>query len=90
MFTSIGRWNSYFDSPYKEAYPLCTYKPTTRVTQCQVCLLHVAQKYVIHCIQMPQSVMQLCNKCFQAFFNEKTENADFLQVNYTDIDCNLP
>jgi hypothetical protein len=48
-----------------------------RVTQCQVCLLHVAQKYVIHCIQMPQSVMQLCNKCFQAFFNEKTGTNDY-------------
>lgn len=64
---TMRRYDSRFDCPYEESYPLVVYKPATKSYLCQCCLNRLADIYVVNCLDLPQNPMIMCNTCCNEF-----------------------
>jgi len=88
-FTCVRRYDPTRDCPYKEAYPVRTYEPTTKTTMCQVCTVAVAERLIFNAALLPANPMYLCRVCCDALLYDdegnRVEQDDFIQFDYQDV-----
>ncbi|EAZ51565.1 hypothetical protein [Cryptosporidium parvum Iowa II] len=70
-FTNIRLFNSKYDSPYKDSYPIQIYSHSRTLTFCEICGINQVTKVIFNSLNLPRNPSQLCDSCTFIFLYDK-------------------